>query len=327
MMRDKILITGVNGYLGSKIAEDLINKNYLILGVDLSDCVDLSDSNIRYLYQKKSFKFFKSDITDIRSYPSDIKEVDILIHCAALVHKRSKDLSRENYFKINHEGTKNIMCFLNKKKLKQIIFLSTVLVYGKLAQNVIPDENAPLAPEEYYSQSKHAAENEIRKFAKKYEIPFTIFRLTPVYGKKFLLNINKRVYLPKELAFYKIASGEQRISLCSVQNVVDVINYSVNNKSYFNEVFIVKDAEDYSINEIISVLRDVFMQKNKPIIRIPLLIPEIVFGSIGLIMPQKGKFYKSQLKKIAQDSLYCGNKLFSSRIRLNWNLKNTLSKK
>jgi len=319
MMRDKILITGVNGYLGSKIAEDLINKNYLILGVDLSD------SNIRYLYQKKSFKFFKADITDIRSYPSDIKEVDILIHCAALVHKRSKDLSKENYFKINYEGTKKILSFLNKKRLKQIIFLSTVSVYGSLAQEMIPDENTPPAPEDFYSESKMAAENEIRKFAKKYEIPFTIARLSPVYGKKFLLNINKRVYLPKKMAFYKIASGEQCISLCSVQNVVDVINYSVNNKSYFNEVFIVKDAKDYSINEIISVLRDVFMQKNKLIIRIPSLIPEIVFGCIGLIMPQKGKFYKSQLKKIAQDSICSGNKIYSSGIRLKWNLKNTFS--
>jgi len=170
-----------------------------------------------------------------------------------------------------------------------------------------------------------AAENEIREFSKNNYVPFTILRLAPVYGKNFLLNINKRVYLPKKMAFYKIASGEQRISLCSVQNVVDVINYSVNNKSYFNEVFIVKDAKDYSINEIISVLRDVFMRKNKLIIRIPSLIPEIVFGCIGLIMPQKGKFYKSQLKKIAQDSICSGNKIYSSGIRLKWNLKNTFS--
>jgi len=319
MIRDKILITGINGYIGSKIAGDLISKNYLILGIDLSD------SNIGHLYQKKSFKFFKADITDMRSYSSDIKQADILIHCAALVHKRSKDLSRENYFKINCEGTKKILSFLNKKRLKQIIFLSTVTGYGSLAQEMIPDENTPLAPEDFYSESKMAAENEIREFSKNNYIHFTILRLAPVYGKKFLLNINKRVYLPKKMAFYKIASGEQRISLCSVQNVVDVINYSINNKSYFNEVFIVKDAKDYSINEIISVLRDVFIQKNKPIIRILSLIPEIVLGCIGLIMPQKGKFYKSQLKKIAQDSICSGNKIYSSGIRLKWNLKNTFS--
>lgn len=319
MIRDKILITGINGYIGSKIAEDLISKNYLILGIDLSD------SNIRHLYQKKSFEFFKADITDMRSYSSDIKQADILIHCAALVHKRSKDLSRENYFKINYEGTKNIMCFLNKKNLKQIIFLSTVLVYGESAQNGIPDENTPAAPKEYYNQSKLAAENEIRKFAKKYEIPFTILRLTPVYGKNFLLNINKRIYLPKKIAFYKIASGEQRISLCSVHNLLDIIAHCLNKPSYFNETYIIKDTKDYSVNEIIYVFKEVFAQKNKPIIRIPSLIPEIIFGCIGLVMPRKGKFYKYQLKKIAQDSICSGNKIYSSGIRLKWNLKNTFS--
>jgi len=315
----KVLITGVNGYIGSKIAQGLLEKGYEIIGIDLNS------SNIIHFETYLNFKFFKSDITDLRTFPNELRKVDVLVHCAALVHKRSKDLSRQNYFKINYQGTKNILSFLDKKKLKQIIFLSTVTGYGSLAQEMIPDENTPLAPEDFYSESKMAAENEIREFSKNNYVPFTILRLAPVYGKNFLLNINKRVYLPKKMAFYKIASGEQRISLCSVQNVVDVINYSVNNKSYFNEVFIVKDAKDYSINEIISVLRDVFMRKNKLIIRIPSLIPEIVFGCIGLIVPQKGKFYKSQLKKIAQDSICSGNKIYSSGIRLKWNLKNTFS--
>jgi len=312
-----ILITGVNGYIGLKIATHLVEVGNEIIGIDINS------SNVKGLISKPNFKLFRVDITDTVSFPAEVQQVDIVIHCAALVHKRSKDLSRENYFKINCQGTKNILSFLDKKKLKQIIFLSTVTGYGSLVQEMIPDENTPLAPEDFYSESKMAAENEIREFSKNNSIPFTILRLAPVYGKKFLLNINKRVYLPKKMAFYKIASGEQRISLCSVQNVVDVINYSVNNKSYFNEVFIVKDAKDYSINEIISVLRDVFIQKNKPIIRIPSLIPEIVFGCIGIIIPQKGKFYKSQLKKIAQDSIYSGNKIYSSGIRLKWNLKNT----
>lgn len=314
-----ILITGVNGYIGLKIATHLVEVGNEIIGIDINS------SNFKGLINKKNFKFFIADITDTVSFPAEFQQVDIVIHCAALVHKRSKDLSRENYFKINCEGTKKILSFLDKKKLKQVIFLSTISVYGALTQEMMPDENTPLAPVDFYSESKMAAENEIREFSKNNSIPFTILRLAPVYGKKFLLNINKRVYLPKKMAFYKIASGEQRISLCSVQNVVDVINYSVNNKSYFNEVFIVKDAKDYSINEIISVLRDVFIQKNKPIIRIPSLIPEIVFGCIGLIMPQKGKFYKSQLKKIAQDSICSGNKIYSSGIRLKWNLKNTFS--
>jgi len=314
-----ILITGVNGYIGSKVAGNLLERGYEIIGVDLNS------SNINHLDNSPNFTFFRSDITDITTFPDELKQADILIHCAALVHKRSKDLSRENYFKINYQGTKNILSFLDKKKLKQIIFLSTISVYGALTQEIMPDENTPPAPEDFYSESKMAAENEIREFSKNNYIHFTILRLAPVYGKKFLLNINKRVYLPKKMAFYKIASGEQRISLCSVHNLLDIIAHCLNKQSYFNETYIIKDTKDYSVNEIICVFKEVFAQKNKPIIRIPSLIPEIVFGCIGLVMPRKGKFYKYQLKKIAQNSICSGNKIYSSGIRLKWNLKNTFS--
>ena len=314
-----ILITGVNGYIGSKIANSLVEKNYEIIGIDLNS------SNINFLVNKRNFKYFRADITDSKSFPNELKQANILIHCAALVHKRSKDLSRENYFKINYAGTKNILSFLHKKWLKQIIFLSTVSVYGGLNQEIIQDENSAPDPEDFYGESKVAAENEIREFSKINRIPFTILRLTPVYGKNFLLNIDKRVYLPKKIGFYKIASGKQRISLCSVHNVVCIIAYSINSNNYFNETFIVKDKKDYSVNEIICVLRHVFAQKYKPIIRIPLFLPEIFFESIVLIMPKKGKFYKYQLKKIAQDSIYSGTKVYSSGIQLKWNLENTLS--
>ncbi len=315
----KVLITGVNGYIGSNVAQSLLEKDYEIIGIDLSS------SNITHPETYPNFKFFKSDLTDFRTFPVELRKAEILVHCAALVHKHAKVLSRENYFKINYKGTKNIINFLDKNRLKHIIFLSTVSVYGALNGNMIPDEKTAPAPNDFYGESKLAAENEIREFSKCNNIPFTIFRLVPVYGKTFLLNINKRVYLPKQIAFYKISSGKQLISLCSVHNIIGIITDSLNKQNYFNETYIIKDTEDYSLNEIICVIRGVFSQKSKPVIRIPLLIPEIVFGCIGLIMPQKGKFYKYQLKKIAQDSIYSGTKIYSSGVRLKWNLKNTFS--
>lgn len=315
----KILITGVNGYIGSKIANWMTRKKYKIIGTDLKS------SNIKHLVNKQNFKYFRANITDSKFFPPELKQTDILIHCAALVHKHSRDLSRENYFKINCDGTKNILSFLDKKKLKQIIFLSTISVYGKLAQEKAPDENSKLVPNDFYGESKLAAEDEIREFSKINEIPYTILRLTPVYGQDFLLNINKRVYLPKKKTFYKIGSGKQQISLCSVNNVVDVIADSIKNKNYLNETYIVKDKNDYSLNKTISVLRKVHNQTGKPIICIPLFLVETIFKFVAIIFPKKGKFYYYQLNKISRDFVYSGNKLLSSGIKLRWNLKNTLS--
>jgi len=314
-----ILITGFNGYIGSKIANYFVGQGNEIIGIDLKS------SNIEHLVNKQNFKYFRADITDFKSFPPELRQTDILIHCAALVHKRSRDLSRENYFKINYDGTKSILSFLDKQKLKQIIYLSTVSVYGKLAQEKTPAENSKTVPNDFYGESKLAAENEIRKFSKINEIPYTIFRLTPVYGQEFLLNINKRVYLPRKKTFYKIGSGEQKISICSVNNVVDVIAESINNKSYLNETYIVKDKNDYSLNKIISVLKKLHNQTGKPIIWIPLFLVETIFKFVAIIFPKKGKFYYHQLSKISRDFVYSGNKLLTSRIKLRWDLNNTLS--
>ena len=189
---------------------------------------------------------------------------------------------------------------------------------------MVPDEDTPANPEDFYGESKLAAESEIRKFSEKYKIPYTIFRLVPVYGDLFLLNLNKRMYLPGKMAFYKIGSGNQRLSIVSVNNVVDVIAACINNPSFYNNTFIVKDVEDYSINEIIYTFKEVYSQKGKLIFRIPLRLPKTVFKLIGLIAPDKAKFYEYQLKKIANDNIYSGSKLISMGIQLKWNLKNTL---
>lgn len=241
------------------------------------------------------------------------------------MHKRSSDLSRKNYFRVNCEGTENVLDFLDKSRLKQIIFISTVSVYGDLSNGVVPDENSRAAPEDFYGESKLAAENAVRKFSERHKIPYTIFRLTPVYGDLFLLNINKRIYLPGGTAFYKVGAGEQRMSLASVNNVVDVVVDSINNSNYFNETFIVKDMEDYPINDIISSFKDVFSQHSKPVVQVPLCVPESAFKLMGFVMPERARYYGYQLRKIADNAVYSGAKLHSM-VQMKWNLRNTLKK-
>jgi len=294
-----IIVTGCNGYIGSKFVGALLEKNCNIYGMDLEV------SHKKVPENEKDFKYFSADITNTETFSDQLKEADVLIHCAALVHKRSPDLSRENYFRINYEGTKNILVFLDKSRLKQIVFFSTVSVYGDISNGIVQAENTQTSPEDFYGESKLAAEDAIKEFSDKYKIPYTIFRLTPVYGDLFLLNINKRIYLPGRMIFYKIGSGEQRLSLVSVKNVVDVVVDSINNGNYFNETFIVKDIEDYSINEIISTFKDIFSQHGKPVVQIPLCVPEAVFKLLGFV--------------------YAGAKLHSM-IQLKWNLRNTLKK-
>ena len=85
-----------------------------------------------------------------------------------------------------------------------------------------------------------------------------------------------------------------------------------------------KDVEDYSINGIIATFKEIYSQKGKPVLRIPLSVPSFLFKCLGLFAQGRAEFYKLQLNKIALNSLYSADKLRSTGIKLKWNLENTL---
>jgi nucleoside-diphosphate-sugar epimerase len=312
-----VCITGSNGYIGSKLATALLKSGHQVYGIDVAS------SNIRELAAKPNYRFVQSDIADSRDLFQHLGSVDVAIHCAALVHRKSNDLSKENYVKVNYEGTRNVVSALRNKGLAQFIFLSTVSVYGETVRKT-PDGLSEPNPVDFYGESKLMAEKTIREFSKARHVPCTILRLCPVYGRDFLVNIAKRVYLPKRIGFYRISPGDQRISLCSVNNLIHVILACMKAPGLYNGTFVIKDRDDYSINEIIAVLRDVFCQHRRPVVSIPPLVPRLFLRSLCLFSSARTGLYRYQMTKIAHDSLFPVNKIRPLGIELRWNLESTL---
>ena len=99
----KIVITGVNGIIGSELKKRFIEKGYYVIGIGRIEPQEKEEDH-------GQFEYVKLDITDqykVGQFFSELR-FDYLIHCAALVHKNSPDLSFNNFMKINYEGTKNI---------------------------------------------------------------------------------------------------------------------------------------------------------------------------------------------------------------------------
>jgi nucleoside-diphosphate-sugar epimerase len=314
----KIFVTGVNGYIGSKITQALLEKGHQVLGLDVIS------SNIDSMINETNFHFIKADIKNVENIGNETNAVEVLIHCAALVHRRSQDLSKSNYFKVNTQGTINILAALNHKKLKQIIFLSTVSVYGEGNRSAPANENTSVSPVDFYGQSKAEAENYIMNYSQEKGINFTIFRLTPVYGKDFLMNLKKRVCLGSERFFFRIDRGNQKMSLCSVNNVIDVVTSSIGNEACFNEIFILSDRNNYQANEVIDAVKKILRRTKKRTYLIPLFLPEIALHCLSLAAPNAGKSLRYHFGKIATDCVYSGDKLRSKGLATRWNLMNTL---
>jgi len=318
----KIIITGVNGVIGSELRKRFIDKGYYVIGIDRTESKEKGGGQ---------FKYIKLDITDedkVGQFFSDL-HFDYLIHCAALVHKNSPDLSFNNFMKINYEGTKNIFNSVVENKsnsgFRRAIFFSTIEVYGGEGREEAISEDDECKPITFYGKSKLAAENYLVKLNKEYKLPIIILRLAPVYSKDFLRNVKRRVLIGGDKFFYRVGDGKQRISLCSRNNVIDVVEACIEGKISFGEVFNVADDKVYSFNDLLNYFRG--MIGNRITIKIPECILHLGVKFLGLIFPGRKERLLSIYYKLTKDNIYSIDKAKKYlKYDPKWNFENTILK-
>ena len=318
----RIVITGVNGIIGSELSKKFIDKGYYVIGIDRIE-PQREDA--------EQFEYVKLDITDqdkVKQFFSDLC-FDYLIHCAALVHKNSPDLSFNNFMKINYEGTKNIFDSVIKSKnkygLKRAIFFSTIEVYGGEERDEIISEDDECNPISFYGQSKLAAERYLLNLGKYYKLPIIILRLSPVYSKDFLRNVKRRVLVGKEMFFYRVGDGEQKISLCSRDNVIDMVERCMEGEVSLGEVFNIADNQVYSFNDLLNYFRKLI--GNRITIKIPECIVLLGIKLLSLIFSGRKERLLSIYYKLTKDNIYSIEKAKKYLgYDPEWNFENTILK-
>jgi len=318
----KIVITGVNGIIGSELRRRFIDKGYYVIGIDRIEPQQEDD---------RQFEYVKLDITaqdKVKQFFSGLS-FDYLIHCAALVHKNSPDLSFNNFMKINYEGTKNIFDSVIKSKnkygLKRAIFFSTIEVYGGEERDEIISEGDECNPISFYGKSKLAAERYLLNLCKDYKLPIIILRLSPVYSKDFLRNVKRRVLVGKEMFFYRVGDGKQKISLCSRNNVIDAVERCIESEVSFGEVFNIADNQVYSFNDLLNYFRKLI--GNRITIKIPECIVHLGIKLLSLIFSGRKERLLSIYYKLTKDNIYSiekAKKYFGYNPK--WNFENTILK-
>jgi len=320
----RIVITGVNGIIGAELCKRFIDKGYYVIGIDRIDPKEKEEDS-------GQFEYVKLDITDqdkVKQFFSDLC-FDYLIHCAALVHKNSPDLSFNNFMKINYEGTKNIFDSVVENKSNSgvggSIFFSTIEVYGGEERDEIISEDDECNPISFYGKSKLAAERYLLNLCKDYKLPIIILRLSPVYSKDFLRNVKRRVLVGKEMFFYRVGDGEQKISLCSRDNVIDAVERCIEGEVSFGEVFNIADNQVYSFNDLLNYFRKLIGN------RITIKIPECILYSgvkfLSLLFSERKERLLSIYYKLTKDNIYSIEKAKKFLgYEPEWNFENTILK-
>lgn len=201
-MKDYILVTGANGFLGSEVVSQLTKSGLFVRSAGIED--KPLRSNIDYI---------KADITQFDQVKNVLKGNSTVIHTAGLAHIFSPDInSAERLYRVNEIGTANVASAAADAGVKHLILISSVSVYGKHTKGAY-DENIPCNPFGPYALSKYKAELRAIEIARQSGMALTILRLATLYGEGDPGNIGRLIRMLDKGYFVWVGDGSNKKSL------------------------------------------------------------------------------------------------------------------
>ena len=174
-MTIKAYITGVCGFAGSWLAEELLAHGYAVAGAALPE---ESDDNLAGV--GKSVRVDRFDIADADACREALSRAkpDVLFHLAALSSVGQSFSQGESTFRVNVIGSYNVFqAARDSRRLKKLVFISSADVYGPVRPAELPlKPDRLLNPVSPYAQSKAAAEYLARLYFDQYDLPLVIAR-------------------------------------------------------------------------------------------------------------------------------------------------------
>lgn len=217
----RVLVVGGAGYLGSVLCEYLLRKDYT---VRVLDNLTYGDAGIKKIYHYANFEFIFGDMRDMKIVMEAIKDVDAVIHLAAIVGDSACELNPEETIKSNYLATKLFAEVCKYSQINRFIFASTCSVYGAAKPRQLLTETSKLNPVSLYAQMKLKSEHGLLELEDDNFSP-TILRMGTLYGDsprmRFDLVVNILTIKALKEKQFKIFGGNQWRALCSVDDAAD----------------------------------------------------------------------------------------------------------
>jgi dihydroflavonol-4-reductase len=241
----KILITGITGLVGSFIAKKMLADGHMVFGLVREN----ADTSLIKPFLNQ-INLLEGDILDILNLEKAIEGKDWVIHCAGLVSFAPKD--RDQLFKVNTEGTANVVNLCIEKNINKLIFISSVAAIGrneKLKESnnqVITEENdwVESSNNSNYAKSKYLAELEVWRGISE-GLPAVILNPSNILGygdwQKSSTKLFKYVY--DQNLFYTAGT----LNFVDVEDISSIVSKLLNS-DIINERYIVSSGAIEQIN-------------------------------------------------------------------------------
>lgn len=217
MVKQKVLITGADGFIGSHLTEFLVGNGYDVRAFvyyNSFNSYGWLDSVSKET--KSKIEFFSGDIRDPNGVREAMIGIDIVFHLAALIAIPFSYHSPDSYIDTNVKGTLNIIQAARDNNVKRVLVTSTSEVYGT-AQFVPITELHPKQPQSPYSASKIGADAIADSFYRSFDLPITIVRPFNTFGPRQ----SARAVIPTIIS--QLLNGAEEIKLGDITPTRDLL--------------------------------------------------------------------------------------------------------
>ena len=185
-MTGSYLVTGSAGFIGSKVAELLLEDGHHVTGIDnLNDAYDvrLKEWRLRRLQERSDFTFVRSDIHDRKGLQKVFRtRFDAIVNLAARAGVPQSVADPWAYFDSNVTGVLNLLDVCREHGIRKFVQASTSSLYGDNSKQPFREDAATDAPLSPYAASKKAAEALCYTYHYLHGIDVTVLRYFTVYG-------------------------------------------------------------------------------------------------------------------------------------------------
>jgi nucleoside-diphosphate-sugar epimerase len=237
----RTLVTGGTGFTGSHLVRRLLARGDEVRVLDAAP--GLFHDELKGLGARISL----GSVTDAALVDRLVAGTDLVFHLAAAFRKIN--LPKKDYWEINARGTRHVAEASLRHRVRRLVYCSTQGVHGHVAE-VPGHEGSPIAPEDYYQQTKYEGEQLMWEVAKQ-GLEACVVRPMGIYGPgdpgRFLM-LFRRVRGGRFLMF---GDGEVFYHPCYIDNLVDAFELAAEHPKAVGETYLIGDDRYVSLNELV----------------------------------------------------------------------------
>ncbi|MBN2589580.1 MAG: SDR family oxidoreductase [Sedimentisphaerales bacterium] len=221
-MKRKILITGGAGFIGSHLAEKLVDEGHSVIVLD--SFITGSINNVRHLIGRDNFQIYRHDVTE--PYSVEVDYIYNLACPASPIHYQRNPM--KTLLTCIH-GTINALDLAVKNKAR-LLHTSTSEIYGEPAEHSQREQSwgnvNSVGPRSCYAEGKRIAETLLVNYSKEYDVDIRIARIFNTYGPRMQVDDGRVVsnFITQALGNKPITiygTGLQTRSFCFVSYLIE----------------------------------------------------------------------------------------------------------